>query len=70
MLLAGGLLHYTNRSDGPQEQLTAEIRPGDVEIDKIFSFSVNNVGANQLSSCLSGGYSEALLHQPESQQEP
>ena len=42
--------YSTTRIDqhGPQEQLTAKFRPGDVEIDKIFSFSVNNFGSNQL----------------------
>ena len=35
MFLSGGLL------DCSQEQITAKLRPGDVEIDKIFSFFCN-----------------------------
>ena len=38
MFLSGGLLDCSNRSTWEQEQLTAKFRPGDVEIDNIFSF--------------------------------
>ena len=43
----------TARTDqhGTREQLTAKFRPGDVEIDNIFSFFCNNFGAN-LPVCL------------------
>ena len=47
MFLSGGGYSTTRRDQhGPQEQLTAEFRPGDVEIDNIFSFFCNTFGAN------------------------
>ena len=45
--LSSGLLDYSNRSSwATREQLTVKFRPGDVEIDNIFSFFCNNFGAN------------------------
>ena len=47
--------YSTTRTDQyePQEQPTAKFRPGDFEIDKIFSFFKSNFGANHLSHSLS-----------------
>ena len=47
LFLSGGL-YSTPRTDqhGPQEQLRAKFRPGDVEIDNVSSFFCNNFGAN------------------------
>ena len=43
MFLSGGLLDCSNRSPWATEQLTAKFRPGDVEVDNIFSFfCINN----------------------------
>ena len=47
-MFLSGELYSTARTDqhGPQEQLTAKFRPGDVEIDNISSFFCNIFGAN------------------------
>ena len=63
MFLSGGLLDCSNRSTWFFfKQLTAKFRPGDVEIDNIFSFfCINNFS-------VSPSYTPpSLLHQPEPQ---
>ena len=39
MFLSGGLLDYSNRSTWATRTINSKIRPGDMEIDKLFSFS-------------------------------
>ena len=78
MFLSGGLLdYYIYRSTWATWILIFSLnsqQQNDAQVTwrlTIFSrFSVNNFGAKQLSPCLSGRYSEVLLHQPEPQQEP
>ena len=64
--------YSTTRTDqhGPQEQLTAKFRPGDVEIDKKKHFSVTILEVTSYTPVCLEDTLEALLHQPEPQQEP
>ena len=68
MFLSGGLLDYSNRSTSATRTINSKIRPGDVEVNKIFSFSVNSFEVTSYTPVCLGGTLEALLHRPEPQQ--
>ena len=63
MFLSGGLLDYANSLNtghkNDKQQNFAQVT--DAEITTFSHTSINILGANYLSSCLSGGYSKALL---------
>ena len=71
MFISGGLLDYSNRSTSATRTNNSKISPQVTRRLTIFShFSVNNFEVTSYTPVCLGDTLEALLHQPEPQQEP